>query len=634
MPRYFKVIIYTTVILAMLMGVWSFCPVYAQEQSGDQATEQVQENVPVKVVSVTVKGTKNVNPKDVLEVVKTKKGKDFVREVLDEDLKSIYNMNLFTNVEVDLTDVEKGVAVTFMVTEKPIVDNVDFRGNEHASRRLLSEKITLKKDGAFDSKAMEEDRTKIIAVFKDKGYANVQVEAYSTVDEETGKIKAVFFIIEGKKSSIGNVDADGITAFPKKKIIKLMEKTRPKKVFKDDLFKEDLVKITSFYHNNGYLDIKIGDPTITYTEEDTKVNILLKISEGIQYKVGAITFNGNNVAKSEELAAALKFKKDQIYNQDNFDQSQQNIETIYADKGYIFMKLDAQTHTDADSKLVDTDFKIEEGPLVYVGQIFVTGNDKTKDYVIKREILLKEGDPFNRSKLQRSQQKIYNLGFFKEINLTPRPSGMDKVDLIFEVTEQQTNTISAGVGYSSVDKLLGTVELGIHNLYGRGQTLSVLYEIGALKKYYEINFTEPWIFGKPYAFGVGAYDKRSVKQYDFYNINNDKVTDQYTEERKGGRINLGHSFFDYYTIGLGYKYENIALSDVNEDNTTLKAQQDAGWESTSSLTTTFSRDSRDNIFDASSGSNSSISAQVAGGIFGGTNNFTKYIVETSWYFRT
>lgn len=624
MPRYLGKIVYTVVILTVLLICQTFCPVYAQEQKQEL----------VKVVSVTVKGTKNVAPRDVLEVIKTKRGKEFVREVLDEDLKSIYNMNLFSNVEVDVSDVEKGVAITFMVTEKPIVDNVDFRGNEHASRRLLSEKITLKKHGSFDAETMEEDRAKIISLYKDKGYANVQVEAYSTVDEESGKIKAVFFIIEGKKITIGNVDVVGVEAFPKKKILKLMEKTKRKKVFKEDFFKEDLAKITAFYRNHGYLDIKIDEPEITYTDEKTKVNIVLKISEGYQYNIGTINFTGNSVVKNEELMDALRMKKGEIYNQEKFEQSQQNIETVYADKGYIFMKLDAQTKTNAETKLIDTDFKIEEGPLVYVGQIFITGNDKTKDYVIKREILLKEDDPFNRSKLQRSQQKIYNLGFFKEVNLTPRPAGKDKVDLIFEVVEQQTNTISAGIGYSSVDKLLGTIELGIHNLFGRGQTLSVLYEIGALKKYYEIGFTEPWLFGKPYSFGVGYYDKIRTKEYEYYDADTNKIIDQYKEERKGGSLRLGHGFLDYYTVGLGYKYEDVALFDVNEDNTTLKPQQDAGWESTSSLTTTFSRDSRDNVFDASGGSSHSISAEVAGGIFGGSNNFTKYIVETSWYFRT
>jgi outer membrane protein insertion porin family len=630
MPKFFKKLIYPAVILAVFIGAQIFTLVYAEEQASDQSREQV----PVKVVNVAVKGTQNVNPKDVLGVVKTKKGKEFVREVLDEDLKSIYAMNLFSNVEVDLSDVEKGVEITFIVTEKPIVDSVDFRGNEHASRRLLSEKITLKKDIAFDAKAMEDDRLKIVAIFKDKGYANVQVEAYSTVDEETGKIKVVFFVIEGQKVTIGSVDAQGIIVFPKKKILGLMSDTKRKKVLKDDLFKTDLAKITSFYRNNGYLDIKIADPQITYSEENTKVNILLNITEGVKYTVGAINFIGNNVAKSDELVKALKFKKGEIYNQEKFDQSQQNIESVYADKGYIFMQLDAKAKTNADTKLVDIDFGIEEGPLVYVGQIFITGNDKTKDYVIRREILLKEGDSFNRSKLERTQQKIYNLGFFKEVHLTPRPSGKDKVDLIFDVTEQQTNTISAGIGYSSVDKLLGTVELAIHNLYGRGQTLSVMYEIGALKKYYEISFTEPWLFGKPYSLGLGVFDKRSVKEYDYYDVNNDKIVNNYTEERKGATVNLGHNFMDFYTIGWAYKYEDVLLSGVDEANTVLKPQQDAGWQSTSSLTTSFSRDSRDNIFDASSGSNNIISAQIAGGVFGGTNNFTKYIVESSWYFKT
>ncbi len=621
MARYLLKVFFLCIVLFTLICSLTGHTLYAQEE---------QE---VKVIKVKIEGLKNVPKRDIKGVIKTKKGKEFDSEVLDEDLQSIYNLALFSNVEVDVKDVEEGVEVTFIVEEKPIIKKVDFRGNEHISRRLLRDEISLKKRGAFDKGVMKDDRIKITSLYKDKGYANVRVEAYPTIDEKTEQVKVVFFIMEGKKVTIGSVDIIGVQAFKKKKVFKLLKKTKRKKVFKEDLFQEDLDRIITLYRNHGYLEVEILEPEITYTDEESKVNILLNIAEGVKYNVGNINFMGNIILTDKELRDTLELKENEVYNQEKFDETRQNIESVYAEKGYVFMRVQAETQTNAETKIVDISFDITEGPLVYVGKIFITGNDRTKDYVIRREILLKEGDPFNRTRIQRSQQKIYNLGYFKEVNLSPRPSGKDQLDLIFELEEQQTNTISAGVGYSSVDKLLGTVELGINNLFGRGQRLSLLYEIGLMKKYYEIDFTEPWLFGRPYSFGIGIYDKIRMKDYE-YTINGEEKTDRYKEERKGGSIRLGHRFKDFYTVRFAYKYEDVAIFDANEDNETLKIKQDSGWENTSSLTTTFIRDNRDNIFDASRGSRHSISTEVAGGIFGGNHHFTKYIGETSWYFPT
>ncbi len=638
MSKNLSILICSVIVLSALIYSQLFCSVYAQEKEI------------IKVIQVKVEGTKNVSSKEVIEVIKTKKGKGFVPEVLDEDLQAIYDMKLFSNVEIDVSEQEKGVVITFLVTEKPIVKKVDFRGNENMSRRVFNEKISLKKNGPFDEETMEEDRIKIASLYKDKGHANVKVEAFSNIDEETGKINVIFFVVEGKKITIGRVDIVGVNLFSKKKILKLIKKTRRKKVLKEDLFKEDLNRITAFYRNRGYLDVKIADPEITYTDEETKVNIVINIIEGVKYSIGTINFAGNNVLTNEVLKKVLELKDGEIYNQEKFDKSKQNIGEIYAEKGYIFIKVEEQIRTDSETKIVNIDFNISEGPLAYVGKIFVTGNNKTKEYVIRREILLKEGEPFNGKKVRRSQEKIYNLGYFKEVNLNPRPSEEDRLNLIFDVVEQPTSKISAGIGYSSVDKLLGTVELGINNLFGRGQRLSLLYEIGERKKSYEVDFIEPWLFGYPYSFGTGIYDKHRKKEhvYDDFardgdgNITLDdngnpipqEKTDDYWEERKGGSIRVGYSFSDFYSIHFGYKYEDVAISETDQFNDVLKVKEEGGWEATSSLSTTFVRDSRDNIFDASRGSRHSFSAEVAGGVFGGNHHFTKYIADSSWYFPT
>ncbi|MFH1784237.1 MAG: outer membrane protein assembly factor BamA [bacterium] len=626
MFKYIIKVLYLSIIIWVLLCSGGAFGLHAQEEDG------------LEVIRIEVEGNKNISDREVRSSIGTKKGKPFSTEQLDEDLQSIYDLEFFSNVEVDVQEVEEGVVVTFLVTERPIIKKIELRGRESLSSHSLKEEITLKKRGAFDEDTMEDDRIRIVSLYKDKGYANVKVEAYSTVDEESGKIEVVFFIIEGEQITVGNVDVVGVEAFKKKKILKLLKKTRRKKVFKEDLFQEDLDRIRLYYRNRGYLEVSTGEPEITYTDEETKINIVLYISEGVKYNVGDVSFSGNSILTDEELSEAIALRKEHIYSQEKYELTKLNIEALYADRGYVFMRVEGVTDTNETDKIVDLKFEVTEGPLVYVGKIFITGNDKTRDYVIRREILLKEGDPFNRSKLQRSQQKIYNLGFFKEVNLTPRPAGMEKLDLIFDLLEQQTNTISAGIGYSTVDKLLGTVELGINNLFGRGQRLSMSSEIGNTKQYYEVDFTEPWLFNKPYSFGLGVYDKRRAKEYHYSYLddegNDAEKDDQYSEERRGGSIRLGRRFWDFYTARVAYKYERVAITEVNADNTDLLEKQNLGWETTSSITTTLDRDSRDNIFDPTRGTHHSVSAEVAGGILSGTHHFTKYIGDTSWYFPT
>jgi outer membrane protein insertion porin family len=280
------------------------------------------------------------------------------------------------------------------------------------------------------------------------------------------------------------------------------------------------------------------------------------------------------------------------------------------------MRSDPEYFTDDEKKVVNLLISINEQGMVYVDRIYVEGNVITKDYVIKREFLVKEGDPFDVKKIRRTQEKLYNLGFFSDIVIEIGETGDPyRANLICEVTEQRTGLLSMGAGYSSQDGLLGTFQITQSNFLGRGQRIDLMLEFGKKKTNYQISFTEPWFLGKHVLFGISVYDT-------------DRDRDYYREMRTGGNIRIGPHLTDILSLRFTYTYERVKIYDALAD--WVEERKD----DSSSFTTFLIRDSRDNIFDASRGSRNSISLQVSGGILGGDTDFVKTFTSNSWFFPT
>ena len=270
-----------------------------------------------------------------------------------------------------------------------------------------------------------------------------------------------------------------------------------------------------------------------------------------------------------------------------------------------------------DEKKIDVALNIEEGGLTHINVINIMGNIKTRDKVIRREVKLLEGDIFNSRKIRQSYYNINNLGFFEEVNLDVQPKPQkEMVDLVIKVKERMTGQMSVGGGYSSEDHFVGTAEIKLGNLRGLGQKLSISAELSSKRSTYDIGFTEPWLFDIPLSAG-----------FDIYYV--DKEYDTFTKTAKGGDIRLGYPVADYTRLFGTYLYERINQKDditssddvVNEDKST-----------TSSIRLTLVRDTRDNRFKPSKGSLNRVSFQLAGGALGGTNYFTKRIIDSGWHF--
>jgi outer membrane protein insertion porin family len=573
---------------------------------------------PVKIREIEITGNKNVETKKILKALQIKKGDEYSEEAISKGLQNIYQLGFFENITVEVTEVEGGIIVTYVVTEKPLIKRIEFKGNKKFSNTKLEKEIESKEKEPLDKKKMQGDAEKIVALYKDKGYANVKVEPYTTEDEKSGMMLVTFFITEGKQIRIGKVNLVGVETFDTKKIKKKM-KTKRKKFFKQELLDEDLKMVEAYYKDRGFLKVCLGTPIVNYNEEKTEIFVTLFVYEGLKYTVGNIGFQGNSVFTSEELGRDLEIKPGEIYNQAKFEASLYNIQERYAEKGYILMRLNPEYSPDDEKKIVNSLISIEENGIVYIDQIHLEGNVITKDFVIKREFLVKEGEPFNVKKIRRTQEKLYNLGFFSDVGI--EIGGTDdphKADLICKVTEQRTGLLSMGAGYSSQDGLVGTFQITQSNLFGRGQRLDLMIEFGKKKTNYQVGFTEPWLLGKPILFGIDIFDM-------------DRNRDYYRERRTGGDIRIGPHLTDILSLNFTYAYERIKVYDINPSYINIS---EGGTRDSSSFTTYLLRDSRDNIFDASRGSRNSISFQVSGGILGGETDFVKTSVSSSWFFPT
>ena len=543
-------------------------------------------------------------------------------------MQSILELGYFDNVEVAVdTSTWK---VTYKVKEKPYIKKISFKGNKVFSLGKLKGEMTLKEKEFYDLAKFEESKTKVITLYKDKGYADVKLETVPTIDDVTNLMVLTFIITEGNRILIGDIKIEGATAYKSKKILGLM-KTKPKKVYKEETLQEDRREIEKFYKNNGYIKAETYTPVITYNKDRTLMSILITMKEGAKYKIGKIAFQGNTVFSVKDLEKVLSIKTGKLFSDEKLQDSLQSMQEMYSDKGYLHARIRPDFNPDEPNGIMNITFDITENDIVYLGTLYVDGLTNTKEYVIRREVLLKEGDVFSAAKVRRSLEKINNLGFIESVDPQLQPTEKrDVTDLVLNVTEGKPGMLTAGGGYSSVQGLVGTLQLQHINLFGRGERLNLQYQFGSLQNSYQVTWTEPWLMQKPTALSLSLFNTQTILAYA-------TTISAYQENRKGTSVTVSPRLSDFLSLSFMYTYEDIAISNIDA-SVAYSSSYPTGISPsnaiTSSLQTSIIWDTRDNIFDASRGGKKSLSLQYAGGPLGGDINFIRAVAASSWYFPT
>lgn len=602
--------------------------------------------VDTKVTLIEVQGNKRIETSTILAKIKTKEGDVFSPAVIREDIKVLYQLGHFEDVQVKTEGFENGLKVIFSVREKPLIRDITFEGNDELTTEKLKENLTLLARSAFNMQLVNDNAEKIRLKYQDDGFYDAVVVPVVT-ELRNGDRNVVFYIEEGKKVRLEEVIITGARAIPPKEI-KAALKNKEHWMFslfdrsgtlRVEEIKDDLEIIRNLYYNKGYIQVVVDDPLIdpevytfrecyfwgppkTFTRKSELV-MHINIKEGEQFRVGSIDVKGNVLISDAELSKEIKLAKGEIFNRDMLRQDVNRIMDRYDSIARPFANVIPQFNIDQEKRTVAIQIDIQEGGEVHIGRIDITGNSKTRDKVIRREMRLEEGDLYSKKTLKRSYERINNLNFFETVELVPERRLQEPImDFNVKVKEKLTGTFSIGGGYSSVDKLMAIVEVSQGNLGGRGQLLKFKTQWGKVSQLFILSFMEPYLFDIPLWGKVDVY-----KQSQDYN--------GYWLDTNGFALSAGKSFGEYVSTSLRFSYDSSLVTKITTIPAfALQRQLDIYGDriNTNALTWSVARDSRDNYLDPKTGSRNSVSVEYAGGLLGGDPNFDKTVCDSAWYF--
>ena len=581
----------------------------------------------LQVDMIRVVGNQRIGTDAILAVIKTKPGQPLDFGQLDQDLRNIYKLGYFKDVQIETEDGPRGKIVTFRVKEKPSIGRIRFSGNKEVEDDELRKEVGIRLYSILSRKEIKESVERLREFYRQKGYYNVEID-YKVEPLPQNEVSLTYLIKEHEKVHIANIEFVGNEFFDDDELKDLME-TREKGIFSwitgsgyldKKKLEFDLQKIAAYYHSHGFIKAKVGEPQIIYKEGDG-LHIIIEISEGERYRVGKVRLTGELIRSEAELLETLKVTEGEYFNRETVRKDILALRDLYADEGYAYAEVRTETQEHDKERRVDITFKISHGPKVKFERINIEGNTVTRDKVIRRALKVAEGDYFSATKLRKSTANLYRLGYFEDLEVHTRKGSADEnMVLDIKVKERPTGSFSLGAGYSSVEKAMVMFRIAQNNLFGYGQRLSASARLSGKSSEFDIRFVEPWLFDKPLSFSFNVY--KWERKYE-----------EYTKDSLGSAIGLGFPLgLDEFTRGsVKYAWDKAKVDDI-ADTASLIIKDMAGRSVTSSITLGIRRDSKDRPWNTRRGSVNSLTFEYAGGFLGGDVYFNKYLARSTWYF--
>jgi outer membrane protein insertion porin family len=579
-----------------------------------------------KVVRIDVIGNEKIDRGVVLNAVKTKPGDPYDPAKIAEDLKNIYKTGFFSDVIVDTKDVEGGKAITFVVVERPPLGSIYVTGNKKIKTEDIRDKIKVRSGSVLNMEKVKESVEEIKKLYASKGYYAAKV-TYEIEAEQPNKTSLRFVIEEPQRAYVRKITFVGDHHL-KASQIKSVMRTREKGWFSwftgsgildEETIEDDRKQIEALYADNGYIRAKVGNPDIIVSKDGKAISITIPIEEGDLYKIAEINFSGEIIFDQAKVRKDLKSKAGQTFRSSFVREDLLMLTDLYQDQGYAFADVAPLTQTNDEKKTVDLTFEMERGEQVYFNRINILGNVRTRDKVVRRELKVAEGDLYSSTKLKESKRKLTNTTYFKTVELkTIKTDEPDKVNLDVVVEEKPTGTLSLGVGYSSYENAMVTGSISQENIFGTGRKVYLNASLSSVTHLYDLTLVDPYIF-----------DKKLSTAFNIFNTK--RYFDSYDYGGNGGSLSVSRPLTDYLTAGLRYRYESISVTNVSLDAGSFIRQQ-KGTSTTSSLTASLTRNSIDDVLNPTKGTVASASVEVAGGVFGGQNEFVKPILSYGHYF--
>ncbi|HLO26829.1 MAG TPA: outer membrane protein assembly factor BamA, partial [Geobacteraceae bacterium] len=582
-----------------------------------------------KITELAIKGNRRIETSVILNAVKLRAGDSVVLDKVDTDLRAIYKLGYFQDVKAETEKTDGGVVLTYAVAEKPVVREVKLEGNKEISAEKIREAFDLKPNAIFSVTDLNVGIKKIKKLYTDQGYYLAEVNAV-TDKRRDGDVKITLKISEGEKILIKTIKFEGNRAFSARKLKGAME-TGEKwflswitdaGTYKEEVLKNDVALIGELYYNKGYVNVKVGEPKVELLPDKSGLVVTIGITEGDQFRTGIIDFKGDLLESKDILAGKVKLKTGEVFSRAVLRGDIGTLTDLYADKGYAFTNVTPLSAVDFEKKTVNITFEFEKGEKVYIDRINISGNTKTRDKVIRREMKLAEGDLYSATALKNSKQNLMNLGFFEQANVAiAKGSAENQQNINIEVKEKATGTFSVGAGYSSLDGIVGQGSVQQANFLGLGLKATLAASLGGKTQTYNIGLTDPYFMDTRWTIGGDVY--RTQRDY----------TD-YTLRSTGGDVKAGYPLTDTLSTFWIYKYEDRKISNIS---VALAAEMAQGLVSvpatngvTSSITGSLTSNTTDYRLDPSRGMVNSVSTEYAG--IGGTNRFVRSIGSSKVFF--
>lgn len=580
------------------------------------------------VLAIEVQGARRVGSDAILAAMGTRVGAEFDPQQVRKDVKAIYRMGYFSDVKFDAEEVPGGYRLTVIVEEKPIVSSVAIEGAKEVEAADLRAEMTVRERWLFREEQVKESARKMVEVYQNRGFYDATVEP-SVREEADGTIRVSYRVTEGEKLKIAEIRITGNRYLAEKKIRKAMETGEKgffsfltdSGTFKKDVIENDIRRIEALYQNHGFLESKVSDPRIGRGPKGLEVTI--HVFEGRQFRVGTVGFSGESGVPEEELRKAVKLPPAGVFSRDTLLSDVLALTTLLNDRGYALALVSPVVERRKEYPLADVTYKMDRGEQYRFGTVEIAGNTKTLDRVVRRNLDVADGATYTATGLKRSRENLNRLSYFKDVKISTAPSaapGTREMDVKVEVQEGPTGTLSGGLGFSSLDKLFGVVQLNENNLFGRAWRASLNSQFGARRTVFSLDFRDPYFLDTNFSLLLNAYNLRT-KYTDF--------------ERKGtgGKAGLGYSFSRFTSASLALRIDTVQITDPgNAVSEILKEEFSKGRQQTRSLALNVARNTTDRYIDPSRGTVASTTVEYAGGPLGGDSDFVKYFLNGKVFF--
>jgi outer membrane protein insertion porin family len=621
------------------IAIWvaSVCTLFTTMIARAQAPQSAPGPPVIRSMEVEYTGVATISKERILAQMRTRVGQVYTNEIVQEDIKALYKTGYIRNVRIFAQPEGDGVKVIVAVQTRAIVREIEITGAESIKPKRLRKEIKVQLNHAVDEQALEESREKIVEIYQGHGFNDVNVQfRVDPIDEKRGTARVVFTVNEGVRGAISQIRFEGNAHISTRTLRKQM-KTRGRTpiYFLDKTgrldevqLEQDLDKIREYYQNHGFIDVAIKEVRKDRTPKGPMI-ITIVIVEGPQYHVHKLTISGYEHSSEARIRLFLKMKEGSIYSPKQLHDDAKAVADAYGSGGYVDLVLTPEV-TPAGPALVDVHYTIDEGTRSFVNRVNIEGNTRTKDKVIRREVLVAPGDVFNTVRVDTTKKRLENLGYFAKVETYPEDTDIPgRKDLTILVQEKRTGSLSFGGGFSTVDQLVGFAELtqGNFDLFnwpsftGGGQKFRLRLQYGTERKDFILAITEPYFLDRRLALtGQAFYTEANYLSAD------------YDQRNYGFTLEMRKPINAYIYGTLGYTLQDIDIFNVAASSPEFILSQ-SGTFTESKVFSTLVFDSRDNPLLSRRGQRITFSPAITGGFLGGNTQIYGLDLEGSQYFH-